>query len=120
MSFMENVEVLRAACCVATADKEITSEEAAYLQELAGNVGVGKASLDAMIEMASCDANFCAQQFRILTGDSKQSMEVLVRMALADGKVVPQEAELLKSFAKRLGLDSDQCREIVARVRNES
>ncbi len=117
MSAMGDVEVLRAACCVAGADKVIDPKELEFLQSLADKVGVGMASLNAMIEMATCDDNFCAQQFRILTVDPHEAMEVLIRMGDADGKLNKDEASVLQVFAKRLGLNGEDCKKIIEKVR---
>ena len=108
MTAMRDVEVLRAACCIAGADGEIESDEAGYLQQLAQKAGVGAASLSAMMELAANDSNFRQQQFRVLKSDPVATMELLFSIALADGEVTSDEGELLRLFAARLELGENR------------
>ena len=117
MTAMREVEVLRAACCVAGADGEIESDEVKYLEQLARKAGVGKASLDAMLELAVNDENFRRQQFRVLTADPVETMKLLLSIALADGEVTSDEGELLRLFAARLEIPRDELQKIVDSAR---
>lgn len=117
MTAMRDVEVLRAACCIAGADGEMESGEVQYLEQLAQKVGVGKASLDAMMELAVEDGSFRQQQFRVLKADPVESMQLLFSVALADGEVTTDEGELLRLFAARLEIAREDLQKIVDQAR---
>lgn len=104
---MQQVEVLRAACCVAGIDGHVAAAERRILRRLADEIGVGDASLTAMIERAENDKAFYAQQFKILKADPKQSMQLLFRVAVADGKLRKTEAVVVLRLAERLGVRRD-------------
>ena len=108
MEAMRKVEILRAACCVAGIDGEADEKELAVLRELAEEVGVGQASLAAMIERAETDQAFFKEQFRVLKGDPKQTLELLLGIALADGRLGNRESQVLRLLALRLDVDGDQ------------
>ena len=110
----EQVEVLRAACCIAGADGEVSQQESAILQQLADQAGVGDASLQAMVDRATSDRNFCDEQFRILKTDARETTTILLQTAVSDGKIGETEAESLKLFAKRLGVTQEIFDELIA------
>ena len=91
---MQDVEVLRAACCIPGADGEVRDVEADYLCRLASKLGVGQASLDAMTDVARSDQEFFEQQFQILKEQPLDSMKVLIRLALADGAISREEGKM--------------------------
>ncbi len=107
MSSMIQVEVLRAACCVAGADGETSEAESELLNRLAKQTGVGFASLEAMVSRACTDANFCKEQFRVLKAEPKEAMATLLEVAMADGVIDDQETETLKVFAEKLSVPAD-------------
>ena len=102
MAAMGKVEVLRAACCVAGVDGTVSDEERKVLAKLAGEIGVGQASLTAMIQRAESDKRFWNEQFRVLKTDPKDTMEILFRVACSDGKFRKYEMAVLKRLAERL------------------
>lgn len=102
---MSNVEVLRAACCVAGADGHIAEREMAWLTKLAEKAGVGGVSLQAMINRACSDRDYAKDQFRFLHTDPKEAMRVLLSVAVADGSLAVREREVLAVIAGKLGLD---------------
>ncbi len=105
---MRQVDILRAACCVAGVDGHSSDAEQRILKRLAAEAGVGAASLSAMIERAETDKRFYAEQFRVLTFDPKETMQLLFRVALADGDLAKEEAVVLKRLAQRLELPPAQ------------
>jgi len=107
MSGMIKVEVLRAACCVAGADGEISDAERNLLDRLAKETGVGFASMEAMVSRACTDQNFCNEQFRVLKADPKEAMAILLEVAMADGSIDDREADILKVLAEKLGVPSN-------------
>ncbi len=108
MKGMRKVEVLRAACCVAGADGEVTDAERRLLQQLADEVGVGAASLAAMIERATTDEKYYADQFRVLKSDPEQTLQLLFQVAIADRRLSRDECLCLKRLARRLELPDEQ------------
>ena len=99
---MRQVDILRAACCVAGADGHITEAEQQIIKRLAGEAGVGAASLSAMIERAVTDERYYADQFRVLYVDPRETMQLLFRVAVVDGVLDKEEAVVLKRLAQRL------------------
>ena len=61
MTPMQRVDVLRAACCVACSDGAIADQELGLVSRLAKEVGVGQASLTAMIERSMKDPKFSSR-----------------------------------------------------------
>jgi len=107
MEGMKKVEVLRAACCVAGIDGETTADERRVLEMLAGQAGVGEASLTAMIERSESDQGFYKEQFRVLKAEPKETMKLLIAVALADNKLRTIERQVLERLGKRLGVDKE-------------
>jgi tellurite resistance protein len=117
MSVMHKVEVLRAACCVAGIDGETTDRERALLQKLAGQIGVGQASLQAMIDRAEGDKKFYEEQFRQLKTKPDTTMRVLLTVGLADGDLPEDECSVLRAFAIRLGLSEEKFERVLRQAR---
>lgn len=111
---MSHVEILRAACCVAGLDGQISDGEAALLQRLANQAGVGSASLNAMQNRAKSDPQFYKEMFRILHTEADSTMKVLYCVAVADHELQPEEAAVLAHFAKLLGMDETRLAKLQA------
>ena len=105
---MRQVEMLRAACCVAGVDGHVSDSEQQILKRLAKEAGVGAASLSAMIELAETDKQYYAKQFRVLEADPKETMQLLFHISLADGSLRKDEALVLKRLSQKLGVPSAQ------------
>lgn len=105
ISLMEQVDVLRAACCVVAADGEVSDAEAVVIERIAKKAGVGGASRDAMIEMSLTSPKFLESQFRFLMHDPVRAMKVLLIVASADGMISESEKMLVTEFANRLKID---------------
>lgn len=108
MEGMRKVELLRAACCVAGIDGHTSDAERRILQMLADQVGVGEASLNAMIERAETDDKFYREQFRVLKADPKETMQLLFTIAVADGGFGKDEHHVLERLAARLEVSKAQ------------
>ena len=104
MTPAEKVEVLRAACCVAGANRETVESESVLLNKLAREIGVGQASLGAMISRSQEDDTFHQDQFRILKSDPPQTMAILIEVAMADGSISDREQVVLENMASNLGV----------------
>lgn len=107
MTPMEKVDLLRAACCVAGIDGKVEEPEFAVIQRLASEVGVGQASMHAMIDRGIRDPEFHKVQFRILKADPEKSMAVLLEVALADGKITDAETGVLRALSEKLNVPSE-------------
>lgn len=117
---MEQVEILRAACCVAAADGDISDKEQASLEEMAGRLGVGAASLKAMIELALHDQKFRDSQLRMLHKDPRGAFATLYKIARLEHEVPDEEREMLVHFGRRLGLKSDEMNEVIQSVHGKT
>lgn len=112
MTAMAKVEVLRAACCIAGADGNVDEGELVLLKRLAAGVGVGFASLDAMVSRAESEKEFYKKQFEVLRTDPMATMHALVEVAGDDDKLIGEEIEMLRFIAKRLEMDADSFRAV--------
>lgn len=101
------VEILRACCCVAGADGHSCDAEKAILDRLAGEIGVGRASLNAMIERAETDPEFHRRQFDILKAEPKQALAVLFQVAMADQTITDEEVAVLRNLANNLNVPEE-------------
>lgn len=110
ISLMEQVDVLRAACCVAAADGKVTEAESVVIQRIAKKAGVGDASREAMLDMALTSPKFLESQFRFLMRDSERAIKVLLIVAAADGAISESEKLLVTDFAHRLQIDEERLR----------
>ena len=119
MTAMAKVEVLRAACCVAGADGKVDDSERNLLVELADRVGVGEASLNAMILRAETEKDFYEKQFQVLKSDPDATMRTLIRVAGDNRKIDPSEVEMLRHFASRLGMPEDRYSSVAQSVLGE-
>ncbi len=113
MTPMQKVDILRAACCVAGIDGPPDQFERAVIDKLAAEVGVGKASLEAMIARGVTDPNFHQEQFQILKSDPQESMQALLTVALVDGNISEKEKDVLHSLASRLGISSELFEQLI-------
>lgn len=102
------VELVRAACCVAGLDEKVCENERPILQKLARGVGVGQASLEAMIDRARNDQEFYREQFRILKPEADRAIRILLQVAMADGEITQEERIILHHFAERLEIDDEK------------
>jgi tellurite resistance protein len=114
MTPMQKVDVLRAACCVAGIDGKLDEHERAVIDKLAAEVGVGMASLEAMVERGARDPDFHKEQFRVLNADPQESMAALLEVSMADGSISSEEARVLRSLADRLKVPGDVFEQLLA------
>jgi len=116
ITLMEQVEVLRAACCVAAADGEVSKPELELIHRLANTTGVGKASREAMIDQALNNPDFLESQFRFLMHDADRAMKILLYIAAADGELGEDEEVVLRDFAQRIHLDETRLQQLLKRA----
>ena len=76
----------------------------ALLQRMAKEIGVGQASLQAMINRGESDKSFYEQHFQILKAEPSQALAILFEVAGADGVLVDEEVAMLGGLANNLGV----------------
>ena len=108
MDGMVKVQVLRAACCVAGADGGTESAERKIVDMLAKEVGVGEASVDAMLQRAETEPEYYQDQFRVLKANPKDTMGLLFSVAIADKELEDSEVTVLKKLAAKLDVTDQQ------------
>lgn len=117
MTPADKVEILRACCCVAGADQSIDPNESTLLNKLAREIGVGRASLGAMIDRGSNDPEFHKQQFKILRSDPDRAIATLIEVAMADGTISAAEEIVLRNLAANLQIADDQLNRLLESAR---
>ena len=115
----KEVEILRAACCVAGLDGGVCQDELMLLQRLASEVGVGSMSLDAMIKRAEGDSDFYQELFQYVSADAEATMKLLFRLAIADRELHVNERVVLYEFSKRLGVSEERYEELLSAAETE-
>ncbi len=114
MTPTQQVELVRAACCIAAADGETSDDELALLKGIAHQFGgVGRASLEAMIDRAERDPEFHRKQFDILRAQPLRCLDVLLSITAANGEIKESEFDVLKKLATKLGVEDDEFRQKV-------
>ncbi len=117
MTPTQRIDLLRAACCVANADGNAGEPEMAIVGKLIKEVGVGRASVEAMMERAKTDPAFCEDQFRILKSDPSDAMMFLLQIAMADGVLSEEEVRVLQSLANNLEIPAEVFDKLIAQVK---
>ena len=105
MTNLQRVEILRASCCIASADGDTSETERLQLEKLAQELGVGDASLQAMIDRAQSDPEFYKVQFGVLRAEPVKSLDTLLETLVANGEIKESELTVLQGLADRLGID---------------
>jgi uncharacterized tellurite resistance protein B-like protein len=105
---LNDLEVLRAACCVAGLDGEVSARELPLLKQLAERAGVGRVSLEAMMQKATSDRAFYEQQLAYLNADVEDVIRVLFKVAMADGRLSVEERVVLRYFADKLKIPAER------------
>ena len=118
MTPTQRIDLLRAACCVANADGDAGEPEMALVGKLIKEVGVGRASVQAMMDRAKIDPAFCEDQFKILKSEPAEAMLFLLQVAMADGKLTDEEVRVLKTLANNLEVPDDVFDKMISQVRD--
>ena len=104
MRNIEELELLKAALAVAVADGEIRRSEMGVVEGLAMRLGVGRASLEAMLEAAQKDDS-TADNILIRSKErARRALELLVAQARIDGKISAEERSVIVRIATSLNL----------------
>jgi tellurite resistance protein len=107
MDTMQQVELLRAACCIAGADGRITDAEREAVDRLADHCGAGSASVNAMLDLAMNDPRFIDKQLKSVGDHGETIIRLLCKVAQLDGGVSPEERALLERFADKVEIAHD-------------
>ena len=118
MTPTQRIDLLRAACCVANADGDAGESEMVLVAKLIKEVGVGRASVQAMMDRAKTDPAFCEDQFKILKSDPSDAMLFLLQVAMADGKLTEGEVRVLQSLANNLEVPDDVFEKLITQVKD--
>lgn len=111
---IDQVELLRAACCVAAVGGEVSPAEMMLLRGLVESAGVGEASFYAMIDRAVSEPGFYKEQLNLLTGDVDAAITILAGIAAADGQICPEERIMLQHFAEKLGMSKERLHQVLS------
>ena len=112
---MQKVDILRAACCVAGLDGEISQEEERLLRRLKDSAGVGEASFKVMCEMAVDEKeNYYEKQLDFLSTDPEKIVRVLLQIARADDEVTRNERVVVQHLAEKIGVSNDRFEELAS------
>ncbi len=108
MGTMEDLDLLKAALAVAVADGEIRRSEKGVVEGLAERIGVGRASLAAMIEAAEQDDSIADNILMRSRERARTAFELLVAQARIDGEISYEERSVLVRIASSLGIIKDE------------
>ena len=110
---LDDLEVVKAACCIAGLDGEISDREGPVLRKLADRAGIGQASLDAMIDRAKHDRNYYEHQLKFLSGDPDGVIKTLFQVAIADRELHTSERVILRYLADKVGITPERFEQIL-------
>jgi len=102
------VEILRAACCVAGLDGSICEREQRIINRLAEDAGVGARSLQAMMERALNDKKFFQEQLEYVRLCPDETIKTLLAIAATDGELTADERIVTQHLAEKIGLPQDR------------
>ncbi len=110
MDSMEELELLKAAIAVAVADGELRRSEKGVIEGLAARIGVGRASFEAMLELAQRDDSIADNILIRSKERARTAFELLVAQARIDGEISERERSVLVRIASSLDIAGDDFR----------
>lgn len=117
---IDELQILRAACCVAGLDGTIDHRELEALKELVKRAGVGQASFEAMLEMATENEDYFTKQLDFLRGDVDYTIKTLFKIAVIDGTLGDNERVVMRYFADKLDMPGPRFEKILAAAEREA
>ena len=117
---MTDAEILKAVCCLAGADSEVTVEELQFLGGLARNAGLERHSVDAVIEKAHNDQDFHQRQLDLVMRDVDGAMNTLIRVAREGGSLEGHVVLLLWRVATKLQMSPERFEDLLAAADRDS
>jgi len=112
MTDIEKLELLKAALAVAAADGRLSKSEMGVVFGLAARVGVGQASLQAMIDAARAGKDVSDDIVIRSEQGGRTALELLVAQARIDGQISDAEREMLVRIGLRLNITGHEFQEI--------
>ena len=103
-----DVDLLKAAACIAGLDGEITPHEAQALKHLAKRAGVRDDHLETLMEKARVDDDLLNEQLSVVRADPETTLAVLYQVAAIDGVVSGDERAVVEQFGVILGLSRER------------
>jgi len=103
-----DVDLLKAAACIAGLDGEITPHEAQALKHLAKRAGVREDHLETLMEKARVDDDLLNEQLSVVRADPETTLAVLYQVAAIDGVVSGDERAVVEQFGVILGLTRER------------
>ena len=108
---MTDDDVLKAACCLAGTDSEVTVEELVLLKRLVGSAGL---NFDALIAKASRDDDFRQNRIETVTGAPDDAMERLIRLVREGGSIEQGHMTiLLWRVGTKIGLSPERFEQLL-------
>ncbi len=114
-----DVDLLKAAVCVAGLDGEITDDETEVLIHLAHRAGVHDDHLTDLMAKARIDNELLNEQLSVVRADPEVTIGVLCHVAAVDGEVSGDERAVIHQFGVLLGISRDRMAEIFETVAGE-
>ncbi|MHC4445033.1 MAG: hypothetical protein ACYTF1_18940 [Planctomycetota bacterium] len=112
MTDIEKLELLKSALLVAVADGKLKHSEMGVVMGLAARVGVGRASLEAMIDAAN-DGRMGHDDILMRSSRSaRTALELLVAQARIDGEITDAEREVLVLIGSRFNITGEEFQKI--------
>ena len=108
MKDIEKLELLKAVLAVAAADGEIRPAEKGVFEGLAARIGVGQASLAAMLNAAQRGETIPQGILMQSPESARTALELLVAEARIDGQISDQERRLLIRIGDRLKITGEE------------
>ena len=112
MKLREQIELLKATLVLAAADGEIRHSERGLYERLARRIGVGRASIDAMIDQARDTHEALEEICGTAIADPQRAFKLLVAAARLDGEISEEEREVLVLMMPKLKLSPDKFTEL--------
>lgn len=116
---MNELDVLKAACCIAGMDEDVGFQERKVMQMLASRAGVTPTSFDTMMDQALEDDDFFEGQLNLLQSNLDDAIRLLLRVAVVEGKLDPGEREVLLHFSEQIGMTSEHFEQILTATKRE-
>jgi hypothetical protein len=112
---MADEEMLRAVCCLAGADGDLTVEELTLLGRLARHVGLERAQLNAMIDSAMKEPDFREQQAELVRHDVDRALTELIRLIDEDDALQEGHGMMLMwRVATKMDVNADHFEQLLA------
>jgi len=109
---MDDLELLKATIAVAVADGELLRSERGVIEGLARRLGVGGASLEAMIEAVGEDADAPDNILFLSKDKARAALELVVAQARIDGEICHAERGVIARIAHALGIVDEELHDI--------